>query len=656
MIAGEEEVAVEVPVGPSITMHNDNDNDNNNDTPTKTDTANEVAAVDESHMSQDSKTISDMNTDTNAANGEVVVQNNVVETIAADEPPTQTPSPPPSHDNNNNEEASLQVVDSSTTDLTSILPLETTEESTPTTTTATATATTIEDNTMSTIMTLTVVNEKNTIDIDDNNNADGTTLLLKQKVNDESPHIQGGDETMKQKMVDVDVEERVQNKTEPPPSISNNDAMMIMELRSMLQEQMTLFAETERRSRHEAEVRTKEYNDMLAEKNSIQQELDWSKDQLSSLTHDKNSLEMELSKLRVARDEHERKEVLLSNRVNDAKKKEALKANLAEQLKLQVTSLQEQLDTTMKELKLVKEEKDTEELSHTTALANVTERLQNAEVALADERRLNEERKKKMKVFVESKQEELRQARAQADELNLELSQTNRSMREHQTRWKQLHAQWVQSQTRNRELLRELSKLQKDQETANRIGDKMEIQMAKSAQETTLHKTKRLTAKHELMTVLRTLDGERELSCKLRDSIKFTFTPKALSQQQLMKESLKDFERELLQLSRRLGRPLPPSPDNMFSFEEEGETLSDEALSTKRSRSEIDTDHLLSNLEDETQRVSQCIMALGSSVERMHMVLSENGERNCVGVLHDILSAASGGSQTYGQVRTNDAS
>ena len=39
--------------------------------------------------------------------------------------------------------------------------------------TATATATTIEDNTMSTIMTLTVVNEKNTIDIDDNNNAEG---------------------------------------------------------------------------------------------------------------------------------------------------------------------------------------------------------------------------------------------------------------------------------------------------------------------------------------------------------------------------------------------------------------------------------------------------------------------------------------------------
>jgi hypothetical protein len=181
--------------------------------------------------------------------------------------------------------------------------------------------------------------------------------------------------------------------------------------------------------------------------------------------------------------------------------------------------------------------------------------------------------------------------------------------------------------------------------------DKMEMQMAKSAQEATLHKTKRLTAKHELMTVLRTLDSERELSSKLRDSIKFTFTPKALSQQQLMKEALKDLERELWQLSRRLGRPLPPSPSNLFSLQEE-ETV-DEETSGKKSRSEIDTEHLLSNLEDETQRVSQCIMALRSSIERMHMVLNEDGERNCVGVLQDILSAASG-NQPYGQVRASE--
>ena len=42
-------------------------------------------------------------------------------------------------------------------------------------------------------------------------------------------------------------------------------------------------------------------------------------------------------------------------------------------------------------------------------------------------------------------------------------------------------------------------------------------------------------------------------------------------------------------------------------------------------------------------------------IQRMHMVLSDSGERNCVGVLHDILTAASG-SQLYGQVMTNENS
>jgi hypothetical protein len=425
-----------------------------------------------------------------------------------------------------------------------------------------------------------------------------------------------------------------------------------LELKSSLQEQTTLRIESDHRA-NIAEQRAKDYDTAVADKHTLEQELDQMKGHLSILMQDKKSLELELIKLRGTRDDHERKEILLSNRVNDAKKKEALKTNLAEQLQTEVKSLQEQLTLTETQLSDERQAKEKAELTHTNIMTIATDKLQRAENALSDERRLNEERKKKMKVFVESKQEEIRQARAQADELNLELSQTNRSMREHNARWKQLHAQWVQSQTRNRELQRELSKLQKDQETAHRMGDKMELQMAKSAQETSLHKTKRLTAKHELMTILRTLDVERELSSKLRDCIKFTFTPKALSQQQLMKESLKDLERELLQLSRRLGRPLPPSLENpdLFTLEE---TAEDENHG-KKSRNEIDTDHLLSNLEDETQRVSQCIIALGSSIERMHMVLSDSGERNCVGVLHDILTAASG-TQLYGQVMTNENS
>ena len=427
---------------------------------------------------------------------------------------------------------------------------------------------------------------------------------------------------------------------------------LLLELKSSLQEQTTLRTAAEYRA-NISDQRAKDYDVVVADKHAVELELDQMKGQLSILVQDNKSLELELTKFRDTRDDHERKEILLSNRVNDAKKKEAIKANLAEQLQTEVNFLQEQLTLTETQLSDERRAKEKAELSHANQMSIATDNVQRAETALADERRLNEERKKKMKVFIESKQEEIRQARAQADELNLELSQTNRSMREHNARWKQLHAQWVQSQTRNRELQRELSKLQKDQETAHRMGDKMELQMAKSAQETSLHKTKRLTAKHELMTILTTLDGERELSGKLRDSIKFTFTPKALSQQQLMKESLKDLERELLQLSRRLGRPLPPTVENpdLFTLEE----TTDDENHGKKSRTEIDTDHLLSNLEDETQRVSQCIIALGSSIERMHMVLSDNGERNCVGVLHDILTAASG-SQSYGQVMTSDNS
>ena len=438
-------------------------------------------------------------------------------------------------------------------------------------------------------------------------------------------------------------------------STTNNDASLLLEL---LEEQRTKSAEADHRARL-AEERIHDYDAVVAEKHQLEQELNSRKVELASLAQDKNSLEVELTKLRDVRDEWERKEMLLSNRVNDAKKKEALKANLAEQLEDQVRSLQSQLSVMTTQWTDAVADQAASDAAHTAALASCKEQRDQAERALADERRLNDERKKKMKVFVESKSDELRQAKAQADDCQLELSQTNRSMREHQTRWKQLHAQWVQSQTRNRELQRELNKLQKDQETAHRMGDKMEQQMAKSAQETTLHKTKRLTAKNELLTLLGTLDAERELSGKLRDSIKFTFTPKALSQQQLMKESLKDLERELEQLSRKLGRPLPPSPETAYSLEDEedggsgGGAPDGEETPGKKSRSEIDTEHLLSNLEEETQRVSQCIMTLGTSIERLHMVLSGSGERNCVGVLHDILSAASG-SQTYGQVRTNE--
>jgi myosin heavy subunit len=397
------------------------------------------------------------------------------------------------------------------------------------------------------------------------------------------------------------------------------------------------------------------------------------KNSLHSAETEREHLLKELDKLREDRDEHERKQIVLSNRLNAAKKQEAAKANLAETLDDNVKVLQHDLEKTKKALKetTMAKEKLAEEL--TTSTNDYDLKIKKLEASLSEERRLNEDRKKKMKAFVENKQEELREAKAQNDELNMELSQTNRSLREHHARWKQLHAQWVQSQTRNRELQRDINRMTKESENMSRMGDQMNVKLSQRAQETETHKNKRLTAKQELMTVLETLEAEREVSSKLQDSIKFTFTPKALSQQQILKESLRDFEHELVRLSHRLGKPLPPSHDTpaetfaLHNDDEEGD--SEGGTGSRRSRSQIDAAHLLSNLEDETQRVSQCIMALTANIERLHLLIAQSGERSCATLLSDLLAGATavsneeestmsgprlglGAKRSYGQVPT----
>jgi hypothetical protein len=429
---------------------------------------------------------------------------------------------------------------------------------------------------------------------------------------------------------------------------AEKDALLV-ELQSSLQDHMSKQAEAENRARN-AEARMKQLEEGLRAKENVEKELESMKRRMKSVVSGKANLELELAKLRASRDEQERKEIVLSNRLNAAKKKEAVKADLAERLEAEVEELQAELSATKEKLAQAEglAKKTEKTLQETTQL--MSERVRLAETALADERRLNEDRKKKMKAFIESKQEEIRQGKLQTDELNAELEQTNRLLREQSSRWKQLHAQWVQSQTRNRELQRDLNRIKKDSDNMHKIGDKMEMKLSKSAQETEEHKTKRLTAKHELMTILRTLEGEREVSAKLRDSLKFTFTPKALSQQQLLKESLKDFDTELQKLSRRLGRPLPPSIDSpgLLSDDDDtegagaamdliGDGSAEEGRDAVLNRSEIDSNHLISNLESETQRVSQCIMALMSSIERMHVVLDESGPNTCINALTNIL-------------------
>merc|ERR1712232_1231903 len=58
-------------------------------------------------------------------------------------------------------------------------------------------------------------------------------------------------------------------------------------------------------------------------------------------------------------------------------------------------------------------------------------------------------------------------------------------------------------------------------------------------------KKKRLTAKHETMALLRSLEVERSVSSKLKHEIKYTLLPKSLSQQELLSESLEILKGDL---------------------------------------------------------------------------------------------------------------
>lgn len=459
-----------------------------------------------------------------------------------------------------------------------------------------------------------------------------------------------------------------------------DDGALLMELQSKLQEHMSARAEAENKSRlseQSLETLTKTNEEQVQELQKYREmEENWhgqktaqaemendlreAKKQISKAQEENDALrelmfnlekeveglqqermnqEEELKAIREQRDEQERREIALTNRLNAAKKKEADKANLAEHFEDEMKALRDdakQAKEQVEELMAAKASLE-DELSQTKLSSD--SRTRQAEIALADEKRLNEDRKGKMKAFIEKKSEELRQAKADAESLQTELNQTSRSLVDLNNRWKQLHAQWVQSQTRNRELQRDLNRIKKDSENLHKVGDTLEMKLSRSATETEEHKNKRLAAKNELMTVLKTLEAERDVSTRLRDAIKFTFTPKALSQQQLLKENLEELESELARLSRRFGKPLPPVSGGGLDVSEGGVSVDEDVMGEdgKASRSDADIQRLIGKLDYETQGVSKHIMALSGEIERLHMLIDVSGSRNCYSALSDII-------------------
>jgi hypothetical protein len=55
-------------------------------------------------------------------------------------------------------------------------------------------------------------------------------------------------------------------------------------------------------------------------------------------------------------------------------------------------------------------------------------------------------------------------------------------------------------------------------------------------------------------------------------------------------------------------------------------------------KSETDSQTLLANLESETQKVSQAILRLQGSVERLHAVIGDDGDGTCASALQNIFA------------------
>ena len=285
-----------------------------------------------------------------------------------------------------------------------------------------------------------------------------------------------------------------------------------------------------------------------------------------------------------------------------------------------------------------------------------------AESALQEERKLNEDRKEKMREYVHQKSEELRASADANSALQLELRETNDTLRQVKHKLDILTEQYTTSQVRNRELTRELQHMEKNKQQWMEMGETMEAELQKTTLQTEEHKNKRLTAKNELMSVLKKLETEQAISAQLRDAIKFTFTPKALSQQQLLQEGLSELETEIVRLSKRLGKPTIMNNSNQTSVDTDGTTTTSTNGTTplkgsrRKSRLEVDISRLLATLENETQKVSKGIMAFSVCVEQMHRMLDDTGDRTCADLFTQLLLNSTNQHRPLTQISNEDDS
>ena len=279
---------------------------------------------------------------------------------------------------------------------------------------------------------------------------------------------------------------------------------LLVEVQSRLEAEMSRRAESDQKCRSLLD-KMASFEAAMAKYDSLEDQLEKSNTDLVQVVTEKSKLEQEIERLREFRDTSEQKEIVLSNRLNEAKKKEANKSKSAGMLEAENEHLREELKKTKDELETTAKAKARLESNMEKLKTKAVERVKQAESALTEERALNEERKKKMKTFVETKAEELREAKESVNDMSKELDETRASLRSSRDREDVCQKEADAAKLKYRELQRDIERMKRSSEQLRTYQANFEQELEKSANETEEHKKKRISAKHEIMQVCATL-------------------------------------------------------------------------------------------------------------------------------------------------------
>jgi len=164
------------------------------------------------------------------------------------------------------------------------------------------------------------------------------------------------------------------------------------------------------------------------------------------------------------------------------------------------------------------------------------------------------------------------------------------------------------------------------------------------------HKSKRALAKHETMTLLRTLDSEREVSRKLTESIRLFTVPAVLTQQNDIVVLVGSMDESLDLLSRKLGVPDTPSTVPSLRLTTSG---NEESIKVDKSieitglvtdtagPSQFAGDARVgrnsrvtsSGLDHKIGQLAEDVRAISFRVERLRVLADAANRKSCVGAL-----------------------